>query len=150
MTPQARAPGAAGDGARAQLSPQSAASPGADCQSAGSHIAASLKLIAIVNPRDPRDANASTVALLEGESRPSPSRTPDDERQENNASAERANQRWPWRSINKPSGRKQNKKTRGQITNNQITSNGGVRAGPRSKKNKRRLDFEGTRLSGII
>lgn len=78
MTPQARAPGAARESARAQLSPQSAASPGADCQSAGSHIAASLKLIAIVNPRDPRDANASTVALLEGEYRPS--RTPDDER----------------------------------------------------------------------
>lgn len=75
MTPQARAPGAARESVRAQLSPQSAASLGADCQSAGSHIAASLKLIAIVNPRDLRDANASTVALLEGEYRlPPPER----------------------------------------------------------------------------
>lgn len=40
---------------------------GGNCQSAASHIALSLKLIAIVNPRDPKDANASAVALLERE-----------------------------------------------------------------------------------
>lgn len=40
---------------------------GGNCQSAASHIALSLKLIAIVNPRDLEDANASAVALLERE-----------------------------------------------------------------------------------
>lgn len=40
---------------------------GGNCQSAVSHIALSLKLIAIVNPRDLEDANASAVALLERE-----------------------------------------------------------------------------------
>lgn len=40
---------------------------GGNCQSAASHIAPSLKLIAIVNPRDLEDANASAIALLERE-----------------------------------------------------------------------------------
>lgn len=38
---------------------------GGNCQSAASHIALSLKLIAIVNPRDLEDTNASAIALLE-------------------------------------------------------------------------------------
>lgn len=45
---------------RAHLSPQSAPSLGGNCQSTTSHIAPSLKLIAIVNPGDPR-----AIALLE-------------------------------------------------------------------------------------
>lgn len=40
---------------------------GGNCQSAASHIAPSLKLIAIVTPRDPEDAKASAIALLERE-----------------------------------------------------------------------------------
>lgn len=134
MTPQARAPGAARESARAQLSPQSAASPGADCQSAGSHIAPSLKLIAIVNPRDPRDANASTVALLEGEWPPLPN---DERRKTMQAPSERIKGGPGGALISHQEEEKKTKvgkKTRGQITNNQITSNGDVHAGPRSKK----------------
>lgn len=47
-------PGGSQADGRAQLSPQSAPFSGGNCQSAASHIAPSLKLIAIVNPRDQR------------------------------------------------------------------------------------------------
>lgn len=40
---------------------------GGNCQSAAAHIAPSLKLIAIVNPRDLEDANASAISLLKRE-----------------------------------------------------------------------------------
>lgn len=65
MTPgqSLRQPGRAESPAVTSVSPFS----GGNCQSAASHIAPSLTLIAIVNPRDPEDANASAVALLEGE-----------------------------------------------------------------------------------
>lgn len=53
-------PGRAESPAVTSVSPFS----GGNCQSAASHIALSLKLIAIVTPRDPEDANASAIALL--------------------------------------------------------------------------------------
>lgn len=64
MTPgqSLRQPGRAESPAVTSVSPFS----GGNCQSAASHIAPSLTLIAIVNPRGPEDANASAVALLEG------------------------------------------------------------------------------------
>ena len=59
-------PGAARGGwGELQLSPQSAPfSGGATVNQRPPHIAPSLKLIAIVNPGDPTDANASASALF--------------------------------------------------------------------------------------
>lgn len=64
MTPgqSLRQPGGAESPAVTSVSPFS----GGNCQSAASHIAPSLTLIAIVNPRDPEDANGSAVALFGG------------------------------------------------------------------------------------
>lgn len=144
MTPQARAPGAARESAQAQLSPQSAASPGADCQSVGSHIAASLKLIAIVNPRDLRDANASTVALLEGECRPPRlPETPDDERRKTMQAPSERIKGGPGGALISHQEEKK-LEARSQITKSPQTAASVLARGAKT------LDFEGTRLSGII